>query len=63
MTEKLYADWSISLDVECPHCKTDIDLIEHAGECLESVDPLAQDAEIEVTCPKCDKEFTCETHY
>lgn len=58
------ACWSISLDVECPGCHEDVDLLEYvdfwdhrhleAGEAKEDV---------EVVCPKCGHEFAVNTAY
>ena len=65
---KLEATWSISLDCECPHCKEDVDLFEYCDfwdgvsfQACETMTKATQD--VEVHCPKCEKDFTVDFTY
>jgi len=59
MKEKITANWIIKCNVECPHCGAYIDLtaIPDMNECLPDVGERDMDANIEVDCPDCQKEF------
>lgn len=65
---KNYATWHVSLDVECPHCGEDVDLLDDPEFLTGSDFEVAEtrtDAtrDVEVTCPKCDKEFIVDFIY
>ncbi|OJW70122.1 MAG: hypothetical protein BGO59_25960 [Spirosoma sp. 48-14] len=54
------AYWSITLDVVCPHCKADIDLIDDDSVEKEDLPQPGQyipDLNLEVECPKCNSTF------
>lgn len=61
------AQWSISLDCECPHCLEDVDLVSLDGFWEEGIAPLehmtAQTRKAEFTCPHCQEPFTVELEY
>ncbi|MCG7367370.1 hypothetical protein MHZ90_14700 [Pantoea sp. ACRSH] len=67
---KIYANWSISLDTECPKCEEYFDLIEQdddfwidggrAGVC-EHDTPRTTDVEVE--CPSCEHKFKVDFCY
>lgn len=59
------ASWSISLDVECPLCYHDFDILGLGpySEILGKVEIGESGRLIEVQCPKCKREFDCETSY
>ncbi len=59
---KTHANWSIELNVDCPHCKHWFDVFNDYGE--QEMWSSAQVGEskaigdsFEVTCPECKKEF------
>ena len=56
------AYWSVSLDVECPDCHKDVDLLEYAdfwdGRKLKVCEHREN---VDVVCPKCNHEFTVTT--
>ncbi|MEZ6852979.1 hypothetical protein [Halodesulfovibrio aestuarii] len=62
MAEKLTADWTLELNVTCPHCKEDVDLL---TEC-DFWEDRPNDFSIlflknqEVYCPECGEQFTCD---
>lgn len=62
--ERVVAQWSISLDVECPHCWQTFDIIKHDYEFWQGFrEPLSPATAYEATCPKCLKEFPCDFQY
>lgn len=66
-TPKLYATWSISLDVECPKCEDMIDITNaddfwcNGMQAAEHDTPRTTD--YEVTCPNCAHEFVVDFEY
>jgi endogenous inhibitor of DNA gyrase (YacG/DUF329 family) len=64
MSEKICAQWNISLDVECPHCKNDVDLMDmdDFGEYLNkgTIDDSLHVENVEVYCPECGEDFVCD---
>ena len=55
------ASWSISLDVDCPHCGHYFDITDSDEWTLggyESIETAQrEDLDLELICPKCEKEF------
>lgn len=65
---KIEATWSISLDVECPGCKENVDLTEcddfwDGGEPQPMEHRTARTTNREVFCPRCGHEFVCDFTY
>ena len=67
-TPKIFASWNIELNVECPHCKTYVNLLD-ADDFWEdhSFDLAEHDTDrtkgVEVFCPECKKEFEVSLEY
>lgn len=62
MTDRKHAGeyvWSISLDVECPHCFElfDANETDDFSEQLRGLQVCQEAADREVVCPKCGEEF------
>jgi len=59
------AYWDISLNVECPACHEDVDLLEYADfwDGREHPCPAESMEGVEVVCPKCSHEFTVNTAF
>jgi hypothetical protein len=61
------AEWSLSLDTECPQCKHCLDL---RHELVDNASPIeacetgtVATRNYETACPECGHEFTCEFVY
>ena len=61
------AEWSFSLDTECPLCKHCFDLLH---ELVDNASPIeacetgtVATLNYETACPECGHEFTCEFIY
>ena len=64
MTDQVnVAFWSISLDVECPNCKTDFDLVESDVFRESGINPLERARGYEATCPICKHEFLVDLEF
>lgn len=66
MEMKVEAAWSISLDVECPHCKADFDLTDGDDfwACAQPGEHgTDRTTDLETVCPKCDGQFLCTFVY
>jgi len=66
--ENTIAAWSISLDVECPHCKYEYDILSETDFWTDTnIKPIEHDTpnsrNYEVECPKCEKEFLVDFTY
>jgi hypothetical protein len=66
--KKRYAIWSISLDVECPHCFAYIDLLDIAdfwdGRPFDPLEHRTRRTEdVQVDCTECDKPFTVDFEF
>lgn len=65
MTQKNYASWSISLDVWCPYCEHEFNLLESYVDL--GCDPIehgtSRTEDYEVLCPKCEHEFLVDFQY
>lgn len=58
-----WANWNVSLNVECPWCNEEFDLVEQWSSNCDWPDvniPSSGD-QIECACPWCNEEFECET--
>ncbi|MCF0055530.1 hypothetical protein LXL81_07175 [Dyadobacter sp. CY356] len=65
MTKKPDANWSCSLDVNCPECDETFNFLEAYDyqEYLTGVQPLESGVDIDIFCPECEHEFTATTSY
>jgi len=66
MTEKLktaMANWSISLDVDCPHCNHYFDIMYNDAWTQGGYEGIKtaqrKDLDLEIICPKCEKTVLC----
>lgn len=61
--EKIEAQWSASLDCECPSCKEDVDLLQHPDfwDGRDNLDIAKTVKDLEVVCPECGHEFEVNT--
>lgn len=62
------ATWSLSLDVFCPACKEDVNLLDVAdfwdGRKLEACETNTEHSkDVEVVCPECSHEFKVDLSY
>lgn len=62
------ACWSISLDVECPGCEQDVNLLNYPdfwdGRRLEICETRTdRSRNVEVRCPECDHDFLVDLEY
>jgi len=59
------AYWDISLNVECPACYEDVDLLEYEDfwDGRTHPEPAERMENVEVVCPKCSHEFSVTTDY
>lgn len=61
------AEWSLSLDTQCPQCKHFFDLRPGLSEGGSSIQICEQDTvatrDYETACPECGHEFTCDFVY
>jgi phage FluMu protein Com len=62
------AYWSLSLDVKCPHCKNDVDLITTPdfwdGRRFQACEQdTSQTTNVDVFCPECSEEFQVDFAY
>lgn len=61
------AEWSFSLDTQCPQCKHFFDLRQELVDSNSSIDICETDTvatrNYETACPECGHEFTCEFIY
>jgi len=61
------AEWSFSLDTECPQCKNCFDLRQELVDNVSSIDICETDTvatrDYETACPECGHEFTCDFVY
>ena len=68
MPEKIIATWYVSLDVDCPYCSEDINIL-NLPEIHEIADfdlgesGTKRSTNIEVVCPHCNKEFLVDLEY
>ena len=68
VTPKTYAQWDISLNVECPCCQEYFDLARDDDFWVDSSFDVAETdtletTAVEITCPKCNKEFEVDFIY
>lgn len=68
MSTKTEAQWSISLDCDCPHCKEFVDLLEYPdfwdGRRLDVGEHHTDRSQnVSVTCPNCGSDFEVDLVY
>lgn len=54
------AKWSLLLEVDCPHCGKEFDIVKQHDDLLSYVEPLQDSFVIDVECPACLCAFTAE---
>jgi hypothetical protein len=65
---KTTAQWSISLNCDCPHCKEYVDLLD-ATDFWDGVEfepgehNTSKSRDVHVYCPKCGEEFIVDLEY
>lgn len=61
----IVATWHIELNVECPSCKEDVDLlaVSNFWEGKHDIEPGQSVTDLEVCCPECQAEFSVDTTY
>ena len=62
------AQWSLSLNCDCPHCNEFVDLLDYPdfwdGEVIEACEHGTERSKcLEVVCPECHKDFTVACEY
>lgn len=61
------AEWSLSLDAQCPKCKHIFDLRDELSENASPIQVCETDTvatrDYETECPECGHEFTCDFVY
>ena len=66
--KKVIANWYISLDVECPYCCEDINILD-IPDIWESVNfdigehNTENSSDIKICCPECGKEFLIDIDF
>ena len=65
---KTTAQWSISLDCDCPHCKEYVDLLDdtefwHDAEFQPIEHNTEKSRNVTVYCPNCGEEFLVDLEY
>ena len=65
MADILEANWTVTLDVLCPKCEKDVDLLDDPEFWMDQEDlKVGQEKEnLSVWCPECGEEFVCNTLY
>lgn len=58
--KKPIAEWSVSLDVDCPHCDSFVDLCDNPDFPDCGIRVFEKSDEHEAVCPECQKEFICK---
>lgn len=63
--KKIYADWDISLNCECPKCKKYVNLLDYVDfwDCRDDLDIGETKSDVDVVCPECHHEFNVEAQY
>jgi len=59
------ACWSFSLDIECPKCGHDLDLVENDDfwDGRPNSFNILHSKDEDIICPECDHEFVCDFEY
>ncbi len=57
------ATWSISLDLNCPKCNEQIDLIDDDSFKESGINPLERAHGYETSCPHCEYEFLVDLEF
>ena len=57
------AKWSLLLEVDCPQCGKEFDIVKQHRDLFSYVEPLQDGFVIDVECPACLCTFTTELNY
>lgn len=59
------AQWSASLDCECPHCKEYVNLLEYADfwQGRRTLNVADRVSDLDVTCPECGEDFLVDCEW
>ena len=62
---KVYARWHIELNVECPKCEHEFDVLDLTDyqEMIIGIDVCESNKEANIYCPSCLLDFTVVTEY